>query len=162
MVVPACRPSLSSESAPSNSVGWMLGSTPPSHCQHAGEAWWQQCLLHYMERHHSLYTLGHDPSKPGRLMQSMPLCTACTVLAHRCPLAAGPMPSAHGSSQSKNGAAPKQHPSYGLLEKNGFQPEKYETYMKRCLQERAAQGEPLCMFQTVCACLGCRGFNDCP
>ena len=36
-VLPACRPNLSSESASSNSVGWMLGSTPPSQCQHAGE-----------------------------------------------------------------------------------------------------------------------------
>ncbi len=57
MVMAACRPSLSSESAPSNSVGWMLGSTPPTQCQHAGEAWLQQyCnfLLHYMEGHHSL------------------------------------------------------------------------------------------------------------
>ena len=92
-------------------------------------------------------------------MQSMPLCSVCTLPAHHCPPVAGSVNSAHGSSQSKNGAAPKQHPSYGLLEKNGFQPEKYETYMKRCLQERAAQGGPLCMFQTVCTCLECRGLR---
>ena len=98
-----------------------------------------------------------DPSNNGRLMQSRPLCIVYTLPACRRPLAAGSVPLAHGSSQSKNGAAPKQHPSYGLLEKNGFQPEKYETYMKRCLQERAAQGGPLCMFQSICACLECMG-----
>ena len=38
----------------------------------------------------------------------------------------------------------KQHPSYRLLEQNGFQQEAYEQYRRRCLKERKAVGMPIC------------------
>lgn len=38
-------------------------------------------------------------------------------------------------------ASSKQHPSYRLLEQNGFQQEAYEQYRRRCLKERKAVGK---------------------
>ena len=35
----------------------------------------------------------------------------------------------------------KQHPSYRLLEQNGFQQEAYEQYRRRCIKERKAVGK---------------------
>ncbi|KAL0019236.1 hypothetical protein WJX79_003583 [Trebouxia sp. C0005] len=102
---------LHGSSPPGNSVGWLLGSSPPN-----------------------------------GLMGTSPTSTSSSFGAHRDANASGVLSSSPvGSSMGRSVASStsKQHPSYRLLEHNGFQQEAYEQYRRRCLKERKAVGPGL-------------------
>ena len=54
-------------------------------------------------------------------------------------LSSSPVGSSMGRSTASSSS--KQHPSYRLLEQNGFQQEAYEAYRRRCLKERKSAGQ---------------------
>ena len=62
--------------------------------------------------------------------------------------------------RSAASASSKQHPSYRLLEQNGFQQEAYEQYRRRCLKERKHVGEHAfcipCQYLLLCHCMSCQ------
>ncbi|DBA77438.1 hypothetical protein WJX77_006299 [Trebouxia sp. C0004] len=102
---------LHGSSPPGNSVGWLLGSSPPN-----------------------------------GLMGTSPTSTSSSFGAHRdanasSVLSSSPVGSSMGRSVASSSS--KQHPSYRLLEHNGFQQEAYEQYRRRCLKERKAVGPGL-------------------
>ncbi|KAL3157004.1 hypothetical protein ABBQ38_001257 [Trebouxia sp. C0009 RCD-2024] len=102
---------LHGSSPPGNSVGWLLGSSPPN-----------------------------------GLMGTSPTSTSSSFGAHRDANASGLLSSSPvGSSMGRSLASSsnKQHPSYRLLEQNGFQQEAYEQYRRRCLKERKTVGAGL-------------------
>ena len=68
--------------------------------------------------------------------------------------------------RSAASASSKQHPSYRLLEQNGFQQEAYEQYRRRCLKERKHVGEhALCIsrhYLLSCLCMSCQCLAPMP
>ncbi len=90
------------ESPLSVSVGWVLGSTPPT-----------DSMIH------SAASYGTSPSG-SRFRGTSP--RASSLLGSSAPL------------------AKFQHPSYALLEDNGFAQMKYDKFFARCIAERAERG----------------------
>jgi la-related protein 1 len=90
------------ESPLSVSVGWVLGSTPPT-----------DSMLHSSMS-------GTSPASASRFRGTSP--RASSLLGSSAPL------------------AKFQHPSYALLEDNGFTQMKYEKFFARCISERGERG----------------------
>ena len=91
------------ESPLSVSVGWVLGSTPPT-----------DSILHSATSH------GTSPASNSRFRGSSP--RSASLLGSSAPL------------------AKFQHPSYALLEDNGFTQMKYDKFFARCISERSERG----------------------
>eukprot|EP00798_Chlamydomonas_sp_ICE-L_P002056 gene2056-18233_t len=102
------RRSVQGESPPSNSVGWLMGSTPPE----------------------SSGLLGTSPSS----FRSNSGHGFLGASPRGASFGAGSLGGvSHGSL-----AIPKfQHPSHALLEDNGFKQMKYVKFYKRCMEDRA-------------------------
>eukprot|EP00798_Chlamydomonas_sp_ICE-L_P015187 gene15187-21262_t len=115
------RRGFSGESPTSNSVGWLMGATPPD----------------------SNGLLGTSPSS-FRSSQSGFLCASPHshgVGVGSCgsvPKCASPR--SHGVGVGSHGSIPKfQHPSHALLEEKGFKQIKYVKFYKRCMEDRNKQ-----------------------
>lgn len=107
------RPRHVAESPPTNSVGWLMGTTPPDY---------------------SGSLLGTSPS----LLGASPSGRSSSYVQ---PGSSAPQGTSPGSRLGTSVPLPKfQHPSHALLEENGFKQQTYAIFHRRCMQERAEMG----------------------
>lgn len=104
------NPSIIVESPPSNSVGFLFGSTPPESQSNLSSSFGSSSLRFGSSPHGTMLASGSGQSNSppvGSLPKSFPHF---------------------------------QHPSHALLENNGFKQQKYLKFHKRCLAERKRVG----------------------